>query len=619
MRHGLRWLAIATLSILTACGGVTGVADIDDDPVIDDRPGEIHGTLVFPGDVSGPIPSAVTAGAVAGLASTPEPARTDAPDAVPGEVIVRLAPSVTRSAATLDAAGTQLTLVRPVAGGAFALYRAPLPERANVPDLVAALRARGDVRDAFPNWFVRAMVTPNDTYYPLQWHFPAINLPSAWAIEDGTSAAVTVAVLDTGVIDHPDLVPSLLPGRDVIDGDTDPADPGGDAAFHGTHVAGIVAAATNNRTGVAGVSWGARVVPVRVLDGDGVGTTAGVLDGIAWAAGNPSGRPGIPGNPNPARVINLSLGASTSGACSSGAEAFFAEVVAAGVTLIAAAGNAAADADTTFPAHCPSVIAVGATGPGNERAPYSNYGSVIDVMAPGGDIAQSVTIGDETFPGGVLSTTGTSPTDYDYGVYQGTSMAVPHVAGTIALLLAADPTATPAALREHLRTTATPLSASQCRRASADDCGAGIIDAAAALATTLGDPPPADPPPPPSTGAVPTYVVAFHCIAGRADRCETFDFERTGEAIVPTLSNRVPYAFVGLAPGTYLVAAWQDVNENVWVDEGEPYGEHPNLIDVAPGQVRTGVRIQMQPYTPPATASTQRQRVEDALHEWFGP
>ena len=615
MRRSLRWFAIATLSIslLTACGGGTGPPAGDEDPAIDDRPGGISGTLLFPGDVSGPSNLA----AVPRAAPAVRAPSSDGPDAVPGEVLVRLAPGVTRAAAALDAAGTRLALVRPVAGGAFALYRAALPEQARVPELAAALRARPDVSDAFPNWIVRTTAAPNDTFYPLQWHYPAINLPSAWAIEDGTSAPVTVAVLDTGVIAHPDLVASLLPGRDFVDGDADPSDPGGAAAFHGTHVAGTIAAITNNDTGVAGVSWGARVVPVRVLNGDGGGTTAAVLDGIAWAAGNPTNRTGIPTNPNPAHVINLSLGAAAQGDCPSSLESFFAGIVAAGVTLIAAAGNDGVDAERTFPAHCPSVIAVGATGPSNGRAPYSNFGTVIDVMAPGGDVSQTVTVGDRTVPAGVLSTTGSSPTSFDYAFYQGTSMAAPHVAGTLALLLAADPSATPAALRNHLSATATPLSASACQRPSASDCGAGLIDAAAALAALLDAPPPDEPPPPPSTTEVPTYVVAFHCVAGHNDPCATFDFDRTGEAVVPTTSNQVPYAFSGLAAGTYLVAAWQDLNQNLRVDAGEPFGEHPFLVDVAPGQVRSGVAIEMASYAPTAATLAPRQRVKEALHAWF--
>jgi len=586
--------------------------------------GSISGTLLFPGDVAGPEPAGLPA--TIGVGAAPLDTSTDEAEIVPGQVIVRFAPGVVRAATTLRAAGVSLALERSAAGGALSVYRAPGATAEQTRDLVAELRARPDVADAFPNWILRAFKEPDDPFYAFQWHYSAINLPNAWDLEDGTTNDVVVAVLDSGTIAHPDLVPSLLPGYDFIDGDADPSDPGGAGAFHGTHVAGTVAAATDNALGVAGVSWGASVLPVRVLDGDGAGTTLGIIDGIAWAADVESlfGPSGAPANPNPARVINLSLGGTIAGGCPPTYDAFFAELVALDIVIVAAAGNANVNAATTFPAHCSHVVAVGATGPLDRRAPYSNFGSTIDLMAPGGDVSRTLTAGGQTFPAGVLSTTGAIENGSlfaTYAFYQGTSMAAPHVAGVMALMLSAEPTLTPAALVSRLAATATALSADDCGRPSGADCGAGLIDAAAALAFGSGDPSPPLPPPPAEPTAVPTYVVAFYCLAVGGDPCRDLDLDRSGDAIVATTSNAVPYTVSGLVPGTYLAVAWQDLNQNVEVDDGEPIGIHPNLVTVGAGQARTGITIEMAPWEPlgasqvPSRGPTS-ERVAAALQRW---
>jgi serine protease len=552
--------------------------------------GAISGTLVFPGEVPRPLPE----GRPSGTPADGPGAGTDVA-VVPGEVVVRFAADTVRPLATLQVAGIRLAHVRSLAASTLDLYRAEGLTRAETLALAAAFRTRPDVEDAFPNWLLHPLRAPDDEFYPLQWHYPAINLPTAWAIEDGTGAPVTVAVVDTGVVAHPDLTPNLRPGYDFVDRDDDPTDEGGATDYHGTHVAGTVAAATNNRLGVAGVSWGAQVVPVRVIGSAGSGTSVDILDGIIWAAGNPEAEPGLPPNPNPARVVNLSVGGNIGQACPASLEFVFARLVSHGTILVAAAGNDGIDAEHTFPAHCPSVIAVGATGPTNERAPYSNYGSEIDLMAPGGDISKTLELGGETIVAGVLSTIMDDEGEFEYGFYQGTSMAAPHVAGVVALLLARDPALTPAAVKARLEGSARPLDAAACRRPTGAACGAGLIDAAAALTTDVTAPPPPPPPPPPPVFEVPTFVVAFHCIAAGDNPCADFDFDQTGELIVPTDGNRVPYRVPGLAPGTYLVAAWQDLDENVEPDEGEPVGIHQELITLAAGEERTGVTIHLEP------------------------
>ncbi|MEM7736982.1 MAG: S8 family serine peptidase, partial [Deinococcota bacterium] len=214
---------------------------------------------------------------------------------------------------------------------------------------------------------------PNDGSYALQWHYDAFNLPRAWQIEDGTSNEIVVAVLDTGIAQHPDIVENLLPGYNFIEENNDPTDDGINTDFHGLHVAGTVAARTNNTRGIAGVSWGAKIVPVRVLGADG-GSTQQILDGIEWAAKTQRAQAQLPANPNPqAKVINLSLGGP--GECSAAIEELFADIARSGTIIVAAAGNENVDVSTSWPGNCQHVLTVGATGPTNQRAPYSNYGT----------------------------------------------------------------------------------------------------------------------------------------------------------------------------------------------------------------------------------------------------
>ncbi len=580
--------------------------------------GAISGTLIFPGDfdVRGATTGADVAD-VADVAVAQELRGTGAAAVVPGEVVVRFGARSEQRLGTMQVAGVAVARERAVAGGTLELYRAEGLTEHETLALVEAMRARPDVEEAFPNWVMRPFKRPNDEFYALQWHYRAIDLPRAWDIEDGTSRPVVVAVVDTGITEHPDLRANVLPGYDFVAGDADARDEGGLTDYHGTHVAGTIAAVTDNALGVAGVSWGAQVVPVRVIGSTGEGTTVDVVDGIIWGAGNPADEPLLPPNAHPARVVNISVGGNIGEPCPAALDFTFGQLVDSGIILIAAAGNDNVDARHTFPANCSNVIAVGATGPDNERAPYSNYGSVIDVVAPGGDISQRLDIAGESILAGVLSTvaTGTAPS-FTYGFYQGTSMAAPHVAGVAALMLAADPSLTFSEVATKLQESARPLTATACRRPSGSDCGAGLIDAAGALAIDV-EPPPPPPPPPPEepTTDVPTYVVAFYCLASGTDPCHALDLDRSGELVVPTTSNRVPYTVTGLEPGTYLVAAWQDLNRNVVVDPGEPFGQHPELITVGPGELRTGVQIHLDPLTVSAPLDTS---LRDALQRHLG-
>ncbi len=321
-----------------------------------------------------------------------------------------------------------------------------------------------------------------------------LNLLPAWSITTGAATTV-VAVIDTGIRNHADLAGRTVPGYDFIsdmfvanDGngrDADPADPGDwtannacfagwqaeNSSWHGTHVAGTIGAASNNSSGVAGVNWQAKVLPVRVLGRCG-GSLSDIVDGTRWAAGLPV--PGAPANANPADVVNLSLGGS--GACGTTYQNAFNELAAAGVVAVVAAGNSNVNVSNARPANCNQVITVAANNKDGDRACYSNYGSLIEITAPGG--AQSFA----NDPNGVLSTLNAGangPGADNLIYYQGTSMAAPHVAGLVSLMLAEQPGLTPAQVLTVLQDTARDFPAgSNCTPAN---CGPGIADAFAAL------------------------------------------------------------------------------------------------------------------------------------------
>lgn len=437
------------------------------------------------GDISGTVSivSAAEAGATANVTA----------DFVPGEAIVKFRPGVQAQALG------DFRPVRDLGLGGTGLYELSglsaqsVDAKADTLQQIAELSARADVEYAHPNYLLEAYAEPNDPLYARQWHLGALNLPAAWDQTTG-SAEVTVAVIDSGVLPgHPDLAPKLLPGYDFVEADFsgdgdgrdgDPTDPGG--SFHGSHVAGTAAASTNDGVGVAGVSWGARLLPVRVLGVEaGTGTLADAIDGILWSVG--ASVPGAPRNPNPADVLNLSLGGPF--LCSQ-APAFqdaFDTAEAAGATVVVAAGNDNDDASYFTPSSCGGVITVGATTFRNERAPYSNFGARIDVMAPGGNLNEDAD--GDGFPDGVLSSVFDAAGGGDtYAYFQGTSMASPHVAGIVALMKSVQPDLTPAEVRDVLRRTARPLTAGSC----APGCGAGLVDAAAALAA-LSTPTPVTP------------------------------------------------------------------------------------------------------------------------------
>ncbi len=323
-------------------------------------------------------------------------------------------------------------------------------------EAIRRLRLDPEVEYAEPNYIRRPLLTPNDTYFGYQWHYDLIGLPQAWDVTTG-SDEIIVAVLDTGILSlHPDLAGRLVSGYDFVsitsmanDGDgidPDPEDPGDDpegfsSSFHGTHVAGTIGAATNNSIGVAGVTWRGKIMPIRVL-GVGGGTDSDIAQGIRYAAGLSNASGTLP--QKRAHIINTSLGGP-------GYNQTLLDAVRAardqGVIILAAAGNS--NTSTFFyPAAYQAVVAVSAVDASGQKAPYSNYGDWIDVAAPGGNV--SVDLTGDGYPDGVLSTLANqyrgAITSYNYVFYQGTSMACPHMAGVVALMLAVNPEMTPADL-----------------------------------------------------------------------------------------------------------------------------------------------------------------------------
>ncbi|MFC1524056.1 S8 family serine peptidase [Thermodesulfobacteriota bacterium] len=335
--------------------------------------------------------------------------------------------------------------------------------------IVRALRKRTGIESAGLNYIRQTLRIPTDKYYYLQHHYPLINLPQAWDITTGDNNIV-VAVVDTGVlISHPDLNANLCSSSDPCRGydfisdpmnagdgngiDSDPSDPGdgntlNSSSFHGTHVAGTVAAETNSSgegSGVAGVSWNANIMPIRVLGKKG-GYSYDIMQGILYAAGLPNDSGTIPAQS--AQIINLSLGG---GPPSAEEQTVYTDVRTNGnngngVIIIAAAGNEGANL-LSYPASYEGVVSVSAVDMHKNRAYYSTFNQKVDITAPGGDTSKNDN--GDLYPDGVLSTCGDDSSGTIQNVYkisQGTSMAAPHVAGVVALMKALHPTLTPADL-----------------------------------------------------------------------------------------------------------------------------------------------------------------------------
>ncbi|MFZ5638919.1 MAG: S8 family serine peptidase [Pseudomonadota bacterium] len=420
-------------------------------------------------------------------------------DLIPHEVLVKFRPGARVADAMtaipglgIESRTSKLSVARLVPHGA-GLYRRD-EARAATLSLVDRLRARPDVEYAQPNYLFELSHTPNDSLYPNQWHYPMIRLSEAWDITRG-NPAIKIAILDTGRTYHPELAAKWLPNEYNAD------QPGYNATdrsrfTHGTHVAGIAAAASGNTTGIAGVCQDCALLNVKVssvVNGRTRIPLSHVIAGIDWAIAND------------ADILNMSFefGEPCTQLRMPALRDAIARATAANIVAVAAAGNAKSLVDNTSPASCPGVISVAATDRDAKwLSSYSNGGPAIGITAPGGggDLLQSgtstiygSTTGNPRCPTadgqvflpnayGALSTwtvldeESTPQTTHCYRYLSGTSMAAPHVAGTVGLMLTANPALTPPQIASILQRTARPMPL------CGPDCGPGLLDAHAAVA-----------------------------------------------------------------------------------------------------------------------------------------
>ena len=385
---------------------------------------------------------------------------------------------------------------RPMSGAAHVVTLGSPVTRHTADAIAARLQAQPEIEYAEADYRLYRELAPTDPLYAKQWAYGdamgAARFEGAWDTTTGTANTV-IAAVDTGYRPHPDLIANLLPGYDFItdpimanDGDgrdADASDPGdwvtaeeslacdgtdrfvGNSSWHGTHVAGTIGAVANNEIGGAGGVWHARVLPVRALGKCG-GQASDIIDGMRWAVG--LSVPGVPDNRHPAKIVNVSLGASKP--CSRAMQAAIDDIVAHGASVVAAAGNSGAGVGE--PANCRDAIAVAAIDAEGNKAQFSNAGHRIDVGAPGVGIFSTANAG-LTVPG-----------EDAYLSASGTSTAAPLVSASLALMLAVEPRLTPERLREKLKASARayPEGSSCGNTAKTALCGAGMLDAQAAVA-----------------------------------------------------------------------------------------------------------------------------------------
>jgi serine protease len=489
-------------------------------------------------------------------------------------------------------AGVPLSELRPMYNGAHVIHLDRPVTLSEARVIAARLMRNSSVEYAQPDRRKRplAAITPADPHYSLQWNLftpsssdlGGADLPDAWGVTAGSPAA-TVAVIDTGYRPHADLGSAILPGYDFIsdvptanDGDGrdgDAQDPGdwitsaenasgpfagcgvSNSDWHGTHVAGIIAAAINNGIGITGVAPNIKILPVRVLGKCG-GFDDDIVDGMYWAAGitaDPDGEAPVPANPYPAKVLNLSLGGP--GSCTQLYQDAITAITNAGALVVVATGNDGSSNYLSEPANCTGVIAVTAHVKTGDNANYSNIGAGTFISAPGGGCG-GATSGCDSGVYSLVDSGTQGPAGDSYAYYQGTSMATPHVSGVIALMLSVDPTLTPAQIKSYLQSSARPHPAGTLctKTAYLNKCGAGLLDAYQAVSAITASPPAV------SLGSIPSVVtpgavvtLSGSAVAGSGRSIVSYAWtQQTGPGTV-TISNanKASAHFTAPATGTY--------------------------------------------------------------------
>ena len=379
----------------------------------------------------------------------PTPTATPGPVALPpegwfapGEILVRYRAGVAETALVAAAQDAGLVYLASLPeAGLLRLGVAPGKEA----EAIQRLLANPLVEYVGPNYLAFATADPNDPFWPRQWNLVRVGMPEVWG-EVLANPGLVIAVLDSGIaLQHPDLAPALVPGYDFVGDDAEPADDFG----HGTHVAGIAAAVTNNGVGVAGVAGGARLMPLKVLNASGAGTYFAIVQALYYA------------RDHGARIVNMSLGGR---ADDPNLRAAVQAVRTAGILVVASAGNDSGP--LLYPAAYPEVLAVAATDASDQRAGYSNYGVGVDLAAPGG-----------TAPQGVYSTLPAS----GYGWKYGTSMAAPHVSGAAALIWSVAPNLSVGQVEQVLLETCAKVGGIPYPAGRNDYLGYGRLDVPAAV------------------------------------------------------------------------------------------------------------------------------------------